>query len=102
MAKKVTVLKTDSDHPAGYVKKALACLMVRRLLWRWIVPGKVAKILPLKEIPIQARSIRLPPPIRRYMPARLPPAEVPQVHFKPPSSLAQWRDSHQEWLEALR
>jgi hypothetical protein len=101
MARKVIVLH-ENGKSAGDIKRSVAYLMVRRLLWQWVQEGKIARILPVREIPLRAQSIRIPPPIRRYMPDRLPPAEVPQVHFKPPSSLAQWRDSHQEWLEALR
>jgi hypothetical protein len=100
MAKRKTLpVEEVYSRTVMHEPKVLVYRMIAQKTWVWIKPHRLAKRLPLRQF---SQSVRIPSPAPpRYIPVTLPPAEVPQVHFKPPSSLAQWRDSHQEWLEAL-
>lgn len=94
MARKIAVLHAHSDIVARHEKRSRAQLMVRRGLWDWVTKNEIARILPLRSIPLAARSARTPSesrPLIRYVPDQLPPLQIPGVRFQQPQN-EQWRE----------
>jgi len=74
MARKIGILEVrqnSKDKPASYVKKSVACLLVRRSLAEWVIENFLCRMRPAREmcsaLPYSTR--RAP----RYIPDRLPP-----------------------------
>ena len=86
MARKVTVYEAHSNSIAGHVKKSVAQVMCHRLVWSWIVQGRSAKILPLKQFPNALKSFRIAATPKTYIPETLPLAEVEGVKFVAPKN----------------
>jgi hypothetical protein len=69
--------------PYRRVKKAVALLLLRRLIVEEIIAGVLYRERPISQtadIPL----VRLVGPAKPYIPEQMPPREVPNVFFKPP------------------
>jgi hypothetical protein len=104
MARKITVLESHSDAIARRVKKCVAELQIRRLVWAWVdgEEGYTARILPLDELPRRIEPVRTPavtrPRCTDPSPAgKLPPLQIPGVRFENPQTHV-WREAGRHLL----
>jgi hypothetical protein len=82
MAARIGILATNQDiqmEPRTYVKRSVAELLVRRLLAEWI-GRRIIRMLTVVE-PMKGSDVQ---PRRPYIPEKLPPVELPGLHFEDP------------------
>ena len=93
MARKIGILEhyqESSAAPATYVKRSVAALLLRRLLAVRISDHVIQRV---KVKQADAMTVRMPIEIRRYVPAKMPPREIPGVFFQEPQSDT-WKREH--------
>lgn len=76
--------------PARHVKKSVAELLIRRLVARRISKTLIQMVTVRAYV---AYSAKVPAVVRWYIPERMPPVDVPGVHFEEPKSPT-WREQH--------
>lgn len=83
MARKISVIGISGTPENCQLKKSVAQMLVRRLLAEWVI-----KNLTIRRLAVRSVSLPTAPAPRIdviYIPDILPPAEVPNCYFKPPS-----------------
>jgi hypothetical protein len=86
MARKIGLLdpyQPDHATPKHHVRKVLAELMVRRLLWEWVIRNHIARVKPLGALPAVIPRAEAAPR-GDYIPETLPPAELGGYRFRGP------------------
>lgn len=72
MARKIGVLGTrQSGEPRTYVKRAVASVLIRRLLAEWVVDNVTIRMLEVRN-PLRASEF-VPRPPKPYIPESMPP-----------------------------
>ena len=91
MARKILVLSVSGHPEREHLKKSVALILVRRLYADWEIPGVSIRRRAIRAT--RLRSEHGPAIPSRYIPERMPPVDVPGVHFEEPKS-ATWREQH--------
>lgn len=78
MARKILVVN-DNSH----VKKSVALFLIRRVLADWEIEGLSIRRRPLRAFK-HACAVSNGHSAAPYIPAQMPPREIPGVYFKPP------------------